>query len=176
MTKQIDELMELANDVYAHKNGAFDALRTALEAALKPDPSCDDVKLAEKIMSDCGHNTNDTHLLERITNRIAMHTSPPVQPDVKPGEPIGYRYKYKNCFGNVVWSFEPPSSIDTQVLETVPVYTAAPPAQTTPPPRLAIGQLCEAIKKSRGYVTDDEVVMARAIESAVRRQFGVNDE
>jgi hypothetical protein len=51
MTKQIDELMVLANDVYAHKNGAFDALRTALEAALK---ECRDITLEE-----CAENLDE---------------------------------------------------------------------------------------------------------------------
>jgi hypothetical protein len=40
-------------------------------AATQPEPSCDDAKLAEMIMSDCGHSTENTRLLERITNRLA---------------------------------------------------------------------------------------------------------
>ena len=39
------------------------------------DPSCDDKKLAEIIMSDCGHSSDHTRLLERITDRIAAHVA-----------------------------------------------------------------------------------------------------
>jgi hypothetical protein len=88
------------------------------------------------------------------------------------GEPIGYRYKYKNCFGNVVWSFELPRSIDTKVLETVPVYTAAPPAQTPVPPRLTVSEICEADPMPHAMFDDERVEFARAIESAVRKQAG----
>lgn len=50
---------------------------------------------------------------------------------LKPGEPIGYRYKYLNFMGDEVWAFEPPRN--GRVLETVPVYTAAPPSLIPPP-------------------------------------------
>jgi hypothetical protein len=102
MTKQIDELMALADEYalakyrFAHVPSAVAEARAALEAALKPDPSCDDVKLAEMIMSDCGHSTNNTRLLERITNRIALHTAPPAQTprrETEQSEPACYQYQ-----------------------------------------------------------------------------------
>ena len=58
-----------------------DAERCAAVAAerrdkeVEADPSCDDKRLAEMIMSDCGHSTNHTLLLERITHRIAAHVA-----------------------------------------------------------------------------------------------------
>ena len=51
---------------------------------------------------------------------------------------------------------------------------AAPPAQTPVPPRLteqAVRDFCEALNHSAVIAAD-----IRAIESAVRKQFGVNDE
>lgn len=78
MTKQIDEILSLVDDVvtaYIRNHGIADAkdiLKSALEAALKP------------------------------------------------GEPVGYRYKFRNFMGDEVWSFELPR--DGKVLEAVPVY------------------------------------------------------
>jgi hypothetical protein len=103
---------------------------------------------------------------------------------LKPGvEPIGYRYKYKNCFGNIVWSFELPRSSDTKVLETVPVF-AAPQAQTDHivdankkvPPRLTDAELEEITGEDIASSYSGHVETWRAIETAVRKQFGVNDE
>ncbi len=83
MTKQVNELMALVNSLLFAPNHLrkrkSQELRTALEAVLKP------------------------------------------------GEPVGYRYKFRNFMGDEVWSFELPR--DGKVLEAVPVYTA-PPAQT----------------------------------------------
>jgi hypothetical protein len=59
----------LGDDDYAEYSAALDAL--ASPPAAQPEPSCEDAKLAETIMSDCGHSTNNTRLLERITNRLA---------------------------------------------------------------------------------------------------------
>jgi ribosomal protein L32 len=146
-SEQIDELMRLfdrymASGVSRHR----DELRTALEAALKPDPSCDDVKLAEKIMSDCGHSTNNTRLLERITNRIAKHTAPPAQPDVRLGE-VGSKtrnpkYPWKpahgwdncpKCFED--FSMEPcdhcGGGYPDQYLDTPPAQTQTPPTYSS---------------------------------------------
>ena len=48
--------------------------------AAQPEPSCEDAKLAEAIMSECGRSTEDTRLLERITNRLACLRPPAAQP------------------------------------------------------------------------------------------------
>jgi hypothetical protein len=59
------------------------------------------------------------------------------------------------------------------------VYTTAPPAQT-PPTHLSLGGLDEIYRESFGLIDSrlvgDQINFARAIETAVRRQFGVNDE
>ena len=55
---------------------------------------------------------------------------------------------------------------------------SAPPAQT-PPPRLTEHEMNAACKSETGCwmcPTGDDLKFARAIESAVRKQFGVNDE
>lgn len=49
----------------------IESLRKAIAQAENAEPSCEDAKLAEMIMSDCGCSTENTRLLERITNRIA---------------------------------------------------------------------------------------------------------
>jgi hypothetical protein len=58
------------------------------------------------------------------------------------------------------------------------VYTAAPPAQT-PPPRLTVGILNSAYRESFGLIDSrlvgDQIKFARAIETAVRKQFGVTE-
>jgi DNA-directed RNA polymerase subunit RPC12/RpoP len=57
-------------------------------------------------------------------------------------------------------------------------YTAAPPAQT--PPRLSDDAIIE-IAKSLGWwigesdIAADSIEISRAIETAVRKQFGVNE-
>jgi hypothetical protein len=105
-----------------------------------------------------------------IENRVALKAA--LEAALKPGEPIGYRYKYLNFMGDEVWAFDPPRN--GKVLETVPVYTAAPPAKT-PPPRLTDDDLMAAHCGGK-----DMVDGLRAVETAVRKQwakqFGVNDE
>jgi hypothetical protein len=107
---QVDELMDLiANEVAAAERGAFDRIRKALEAALKPDVSKGTGQYSD-IISDGG--------------------------------------------------FDP--------------RNAAPPAQTPVPPRLTDEQW-HKILRDESWDSDDWVY-ERAIESAVRKQFGVNDE
>lgn len=50
----------------------------------------------------------------------------------------------------------------------------APPAQT--PPRLTVSEIFEADPLPHSMFDDERVEFARAIESAVRAHFGVNDE
>jgi hypothetical protein len=79
-----------------HHHPVSPELEREIEQALtpgEPDPSCDDVRLAEMILSDCGHSTNNTRLLERVTNRIARHTAPQPQPkqSAERGEPVAWQ-------------------------------------------------------------------------------------
>jgi hypothetical protein len=67
----------------------------------------------------------------RAALEAALSQSQQVASSLKPGEPIGYRYKYLNFMGDEVWAFDPPRN--GKVLETVPVYTSAPPAQPDAP-------------------------------------------
>jgi hypothetical protein len=53
-------------------------IRAAIEAALPDvpehcDPSCTVYSLAEMVMSDCGHSTNNQRLLDRIAERIEKY-------------------------------------------------------------------------------------------------------
>lgn len=61
-------------DLWDQYQSAMDGITSAL-AGPDLDPSCDDKRLAEIIMSDCGHSSDHTRLLERITNRIATHVA-----------------------------------------------------------------------------------------------------
>lgn len=63
------------DETKARANMALAGQMSAALAEPDPDPSCDDKRLAEIVMSDCGHSTNHTRLLERITNRIAAHVA-----------------------------------------------------------------------------------------------------
>jgi hypothetical protein len=137
------------------------SLREALEAALKPggepDPSCDDVRLAETILSDCGHSTNNTRLLERVTDRIATHTAPPAQTPS-----CDHLYKAWQAVGADVAGLKWED------------FVAHLPAQK-PQPRLTdieIGAIESAVLTGDGDYTG----ALRAVETAVRKQFGVNDE
>lgn len=75
------------------------------------------------------HATDDVMVVDdgKAINAVREALAAALKPG---GEPIGYRYKFLNFMGQEVWSFELPP--DGWVLETVPVYTAAPPAQTPP--------------------------------------------
>jgi hypothetical protein len=131
MTKQVDELMKIgmANAFSAKTKAAKEkALRTALEAALKPG-----VLVAEVIADEEGYAFIKWHGDESRFHEI---------------HPIGTKF-----------------------------YTA-PPAQTPVPPRLTDADsqkmwdvACYSIPGWSRHLT-----YARAIESAVRKQFGVKDE
>lgn len=79
-------------EVHAAKGGHEKAavnteMAAMMDAALAEpdaDPSCDDRHLAEMIMSDCGHSTNHTLLLDRITDRIAKHVAVLAEPEPEP--------------------------------------------------------------------------------------------
>jgi hypothetical protein len=62
-------------------------------------------------------------------------------------------------------------------LEPIPLYTAAPAQTPAPLPRLSDMELHE-ILSGKGWAENDydDWGYERAIETAVRRQFGVNDE
>ena len=131
MTKQIDGLMALA-DSYAdgpHTEGYYghrrQALRTALEAALKPEE--------------------------------------PV------GEVAGYFEKgfdtTKTLYGKI-WNQDLPMGAK--------LYTA-PPSQN-PPPRLTDGAVANLLCEYSVYTRQGQEQFARAIESAVRKQFLGRDE
>jgi hypothetical protein len=76
-----------------------EALRGAVPADC--DPSYTSRKLAEMVMSDCGHSTNNQRLLDRIAERIEKHTEsvraeleaapqPSAQPTEPAGEPVAF--------------------------------------------------------------------------------------
>jgi hypothetical protein len=48
------------------------------------DPSATVYKLAEMVMSDCGHSSNNQRLLDRITERIQRHIDAPTPPAAQP--------------------------------------------------------------------------------------------
>ena len=63
--------------IYEHKNlmrAYVDADRDMREQATpQQEPSCTAVKLAEMVLSDCGHSSNYTPLLDRVAKRIDAH-------------------------------------------------------------------------------------------------------
>ena len=138
MTKQVDELMRLA-DEYAYANtedqerSNREALRTALEAALKPGSEPIAYLYHDaRIPNDAHPWLHSTLLVLAADRRQGL-----------PGE--------------------------------TPLYTA-PPAQT-PPPRLTDEQIGNIhYIESECREQPSPMAFARAIESAVRKQFGVNDE
>jgi len=150
---QIDELISLSTDLCvaqmktsAEYVDAYETLKSALEAALNA------AAMAESDAYLRGYNVGHDAAL-------------------KPGEPMAF-YDGKKFYG----SREAASMCMADTEKLVPVYTAAPPAQT-PPPRLTYGQVVDVIA-STGYSAEAEKyhTVSRAIESAVRRSFGVNDE
>jgi hypothetical protein len=57
------------------------------------DPSATVYKLAEMVMSDCGHSSNNQRLLDRITERIQRHIDAPTPPAAQPApvqEPVAW--------------------------------------------------------------------------------------
>lgn len=135
MSKQVDKLMALARQwVEARTKGQGgssqqDALRQALEAALKPvEPVTDEEN-------------------ERFSRDVS---------NFKGADPEATKYALKRFLRN----------------------RAAPPAQT-PPPRLTDDEVIEIAKlgwwKSDSDITSDGLDIARAIETAVRAKFGVQE-
>ncbi len=61
-------------------------------------------------------------------------------------------------------------------MDYVHVAEAAMAAQTPVPPRLTVSEIFEADPLPHSMFDDERVEFARAIESAVRAHFGVNDE
>lgn len=63
--------------VYEHQHmmRAYVDADRAMQAQATPqqEPSCTAVKLAEMVLSDCGHSSNYTPLLDRIAERIDAH-------------------------------------------------------------------------------------------------------
>jgi hypothetical protein len=150
MTKQIDEIMRLVDDLLetehtATRKGGRAFLKSALEAALSQ--------------------------------------SQQVASSLKPGEPVAWRHSRTFCLYEA--EDDVPLADGDEWAE--PLYTA-PPAQTKrlvsdesrlTPPRLTDGRISSCWDESREphqSQFDLHWVFARAIESAVRRQFLGRDE
>jgi hypothetical protein len=102
-----------------------------------------------------------------------------IEAALKPGEPIGWSI---TCNGNHTGNFYQSSEVaEVRLIEanrkypkdvrTIEPLFAAPPAQT-PPRRLTDYQISVIAVDN----PPDVHIYGRAIETAVRKQFGVNDE
>jgi hypothetical protein len=189
MTK-IDELMELANDVYAHKNGAFDALRTALEAALKPgEPVGEGAGYFEK-----GFDTTKT-LYGKIWNQdlpmgAKLYTAPPAQtpphlhqsltdPENQPNQfgvefgLHGEKMFFKVGAQQFTLDYAPDESGDFESMRDSLIHafsTFTHDVKMTPPPRLTEAVIFD-LDPHPHIIATQQVEFARAIEAAVRKQF-----
>ncbi len=144
MTKQIDELMQIgmANAFSAKtKTEKEKALRTALEAALKPVHTSSDVREPDVL----GAIINGRTYADRLENDYRFEC------EAGPLRLCSDWVEFRRCF------------------EWLAEHTA-PPAQTPVPPRLTDAELL-AITAKPLHIGN----YARAIETAVRKQFGVTE-
>ena len=148
MNKQVDELLALAltlKDPCCDTETTMQKLKASLEAALTPvmpdDSDMNQVHDGNARVSDETSNANSPEELMALaldlrsaSNEQALAKASALKAALAnlagPLELVGWRYKYKNCFGNIYWSFELPRSPSTKVLERVPVYVYAKPTQT----------------------------------------------
>jgi hypothetical protein len=72
LRKALEEALGFRPDWADFENGR-ECGRLEVEQLHNADPSCATVKLAEKILSDCGCSSNNTLLVSRIANRIDAH-------------------------------------------------------------------------------------------------------
>jgi len=108
------------------------ALRTAIEQARSApvqepeycDPSSTVYKLAEMVMSDCGHSTNNQRLLDRIADRIQRHIDA-----AEKQEPVAWQWKMSNATDHWQVSDKP----HPDALHKRPLYTTPPAAPVQEP-------------------------------------------
>lgn len=195
MTK-LEELLTLFDNVLGFREGtnaqtkAIATFKAALSAAIKPNVEIDSAQwdqvqvctwIGNQLMTQPSmFERNEVCKFVRSLGRnekLAAHfhaplAQTPMQKVAVPPPGVDIQEVMYACgwndacekFGNPVYEPTPPVVIE------VTHYT------DTPPPRLTWVGLSTVVKKCRGYVNDDEMKTARAIESAVRKQFGVNDE
>ncbi len=151
MTK-IDELMVMiANEVAAAEYGAFDRIRKALEAALKPG---DKAQQIAECVAAIKPVVRGKFPAEQALDELVGYTASPAQT----GEVTEERG------GGLPWTVKC-SDGKTRVL------WPHPPSQTPVPPRLTNKELLDVAVNG-----DEWFTVYRSIETAVRKQFGVNDE
>jgi hypothetical protein len=154
MTKQIDELMLfVAENFTATERDAVDELRATLEAALKPGEVVGYVASPITWKSDRFHSEQTPKITQHPQPEYGfvhpVYTTPPAQTD---------------ALKRIAAACTDPDTTDA-----LDALVAAPPAQT--PPRLTDAEV-DAIARQPTYLGHPY----RAIETAVRRSFGVNDE
>lgn len=167
MTNQIDEIMRLVDDLLetehtATRKGGRAFLKSALEAALKPgEPVAWMSPGKERLEFSRADTVYGSHT-------IPLYTALPEQPASWPiDEGVAGRIAEQHCL-----SYETVQLIARQLM-------TAPPAQTPVPPRLTEQEINHCIKfpSAGSAITRDGSTsqrIARAIESAVRRQFGID--
>jgi hypothetical protein len=173
MSKQIDQLMSLAQHwVQARTKGQGgssqqDALRQALEAALKPGeptpPFGSKRKAAMAIY---------TPPFKYLRGYIFDSQNLMVADDDKVDGAVAAQVRGWGRLGYLPNGAELQDEIGQMVADALNAYYAAPPAQK-PPPRLTDEQLSQVMEQVD--FTYAPTKFARAIETAVRRQFGVQE-
>jgi hypothetical protein len=173
MTKQIDDLMVLAWAMtnalsIGAKTRAESELRTALEAALKPGEP------AAKYIGECADGSL-VQLYDEMKNGTELYAAaPPAQTHADDesvyGSIMGAAYDFRDAHltGSTNLKRTAHEELDAAVRQAL---TPAPPAQT--PPRLTDEQLSQVMEQVD--FTYAPTKFARAIETAVRKQFGVQE-
>ena len=100
------------------------------------DPSATVYKLAEMVMSDCGHSSNNQRLLDRIAERIQRHIDATTPPAAQPAVPEGMKLvpvealtRWRDAFAEELgaWDIDPPlHHVKTSHDEIEAVLNAAP--------------------------------------------------
>jgi hypothetical protein len=187
---QVDELMRLATDLCAAQMktsaeyvDAYETLKSALEAALKPggEPVAWRYKYKFRDIGETGayeYHSHDFACVARLPEGEPLYTAPPAQPDaLKPcGEPDAYL-----CVDGrwIPADTDRGRALCFRMMTKLGVYTA-PPARTPPPRLTETDDACTAIYKAANQETVKSQPLStkrifaamRWVETAVRKQAG----